>query len=75
MMIVSTSIAMALKRKSRSQTKTINIRSTRSTGSTIKSAIPAVMIRVDVIADEASDQPAICMANPTAMMKDPIQVP
>jgi hypothetical protein len=29
MMIVSTSIAMALKRKSRSQTKTINIRSTR----------------------------------------------
>jgi hypothetical protein len=42
-MIASTSIAMAPKRKSRSRTKTINIRRTRRTGKTIKSRMPAVM--------------------------------
>jgi len=53
-MIASTSIAMAPKRKSRSRTKTINIRRTRSTGKTIKSAMPAVMIPV-ADADEVPD--------------------
>jgi hypothetical protein len=74
-MIASTNVAMALKRKSRSRTKAINIRRTRSTGKMIMSAIPAVTIRVHIIADEAPGPPVISRANPNAMTVDPSQVP
>ena len=74
-MIASTNIAMAPKRKSRSRTKTTNIRKTRSTGNAMMSAMPAVTIRVPIIADEAPDQPAIGEANPSAMTLHPSQVP
>jgi len=66
---------MALKQKSRSRTKTTNIRKTRRTGKTIKSAMPAVTIRVHVIVDEAPDHPAIGRVNPSAMTLHPSQVP
>jgi hypothetical protein len=74
-MIASTSVAMALKRKSRSRTKTTSIRKTRSTGKAIKSAMPAVTIPVHIIVDEAPDQPAIVGANPSAITLHPSQVP
>jgi hypothetical protein len=46
-----------------------------STGNAMKSAMPAVTIRVQIIADESPGQPAIGRTNPSAMTEDPSQVP
>lgn len=75
MMIASTSIAMALKRKSRARMNAISIKTTRSIGKAIKIPMPALVISVHIIANEAPDPPISGRAIPSAMTHDPSQVP